>query len=238
MRDAIAPYAAKLAVWRGYEGDLETLGIAAGGIALYTALVFAFYQNISRVEAFHSREKAGWWGRVVHYAESALVFPLMSMLYFAVLAGSLFVLAKPTQATYNVLLLAMAVVLSVRLTAFMSENMSADLAKLLPLGLLGVLLVDPGSYTLAPIWGRLKEVPSFGPVLGRFFLLFLVSEMVMRTARVSWRSGVKAWKNRQSRRVPVVEASPAPAPVVEAKVADDAPFEVVTDASPEAPLKG
>jgi len=203
---AMAPYLEKLALWRGYESELETLVIYAVGIALYTMLVFAFYQNVSRVEAFRSRGEKPRWRRAL---EDLLLFPVMSMLYFAVLAASLFLLAKAQQGTYQILLLSMAVVLSVRVTAILSEEMSADLAKLLPLGLLGVLLVDPGALTLGAAWGRLLETPAQLPVLARFFLLFVFSEVALRGGRAALRAGLKAWRARRSRRVEVKAPEPA-----------------------------
>src|SRR5581483_2478267 len=87
---AAQPWLARLAIWRGYESDLETLLIYAVGIALYTALVFAFYQNISRVEAFVTSRRSRW----LRAFQTAILFPLMGMLYFGVLAASLFLLAK------------------------------------------------------------------------------------------------------------------------------------------------
>ncbi|MEA3199924.1 MAG: hypothetical protein QOE90_1352 [Thermoplasmata archaeon] len=203
------PWIARLAIWRGYESDLETLLIYAVGIALYTALVFAFYQNISRVEAFVADARPRW----VRAFETALLFPLMSMLYFGVLAASLFLLAK-SQSTYQILELSMAVVLSVRVTAFLSEEMSADLAKLLPLGLLGVLLVDPGALTLGAAWLRMKEATVLVPALARFFVLFIVAEALMRGARWAYLHGRDALHARATRRVPVAEPVSAKGEVV------------------------
>jgi small-conductance mechanosensitive channel len=195
---AVQPWIEKAEVWKGHGADLETLLIYAVGIALYTALVFAFCRSISRAEAFHARPRAGWAGRLARLGESALVFPLMSMLYFALLGASLFLLAK-SQTTYQILLLAMAVVLSVRVTSFLSEEMSADLAKLLPLGLLGVLLVDPGVLTLGAAWTRLREATHLLPEIARFFALFIVSEAVLRATRVGALRAAAAWRARGRR---------------------------------------
>ncbi|GEM_PF-5077991 len=199
---ALQPWITRLEIWRGYESDLETLLIYAFGIALYTVLVFAFCQNLSRVEAFHARPRAGWAGRTAKVVEIALVFPVMSMLFFGVLGASLFLLAK-SQSTYQILLLAMAVVLSVRVTSFISSDMSVDLAKLLPLGLLGVFLVDPGSVTLAMAWARVKETPTLMPEIARFFALFIVAESALRGGRWAAHKGLAAYRGRRARRVEV-----------------------------------
>ncbi|MHB8604565.1 MAG: hypothetical protein ACYDCK_04855 [Thermoplasmatota archaeon] len=175
----MAPYAHRLAFWVGYEREIGTLLIYAAGIAIYTMLVFAFYQNLSRREVIALPKLGGWKGRALALGKWLGVFPLMSFLYFVVLTGSLFVLAK-SQSTFQITLLAMSVVLGVRVTAFVSENAAVDLAKMLPLGLLGVLVVDPSYMSLGTIWARVLEIPSLAPLLGRFFLLFIAMESALR----------------------------------------------------------
>lgn len=196
-------------IWHGYERDLQSLLIYAVGIALYTLLVFAFYQNISKRNAFAFKRHAGWRGRVVGAFQTGLVFPLMSFLYFGVLAGSLFVLAK-SQATYQIMLLAMSVVVGVRVTAFMSENAAVDLAKMLPLALLGVLIVDPTYITLGTTWARVLEIPKLLPTLARFFVLFIALEGTLRLSRAIV---TRIARKRATRRValtqkPLVELTP------------------------------
>ncbi|HVM45794.1 MAG TPA: hypothetical protein VM582_07635 [Candidatus Thermoplasmatota archaeon] len=177
------PYADRAAVWRGYEQDLTSLTILTIGIALYTVLVFAFYQGLSRRDPFHSGLWRGhWYGHALRSLESTFVFPTVSFLYFSVLAATLFFLAHD-YTTYRIFLLSMAVVAGVRLTAFVTEGAAADLGKLLPLSLLGVMIVNPSYASWESIWGRYLEIPSLLPVLGRFFLLFLVFETGLRLLR-------------------------------------------------------
>lgn len=191
-----APYVERAKVWQGYEADLTSLTILAVGIAIYTVLVFAFYQSLSNPRPFHLGWGAGrWWGKALSAVESALVFPIMSFLYFGVLTASLFFLAK-TDSVYQIFLFSMAIVTSVRLTSFIAPGASADLAKLLPLGLLGVMIVDPAAVTWDTVWGRYLQVPTQLPVLGRFFLLFLVLETGVRIGREVFERARRAIRSR------------------------------------------
>lgn len=180
--EPVAPYAEKAAIWRGYEAELQTLLIYAIGIAFYTAFVFTFYQNVSKRDAWHSKPKRGVKGWAVNLVESWLVFPAMSFLYFALLAGSLFLLAK-SQDAKQIFLVSMSVVVGVRVVAHVSEAAAVDLAKLLPLGLLGVLIVDPSNILWSEVWARFRSVPTELPLLGRYFMLFLVTETLFKTTR-------------------------------------------------------
>lgn len=205
----VEPIAERLAVWRGYEQELQTLAIYGIGIALYTALVFAFYQNLSKRRPFHFRasDRPGWRGRLSRTTERALVFPVTSFLYFSVLATSLFVLAK-TQSVQQILLIAMGVVVAVRVTVYVSEAMSNDLSKLVPLSLLGVLLVDPGYLTLKLAWARLMEAATLAPLLARYFLLFIALEAVMGVLRWGILQGISRWHSMRGRpRAPEPEGS-------------------------------
>lgn len=173
----------RFAVWRGFHPDLQTLVIYGVGIAAYTALVFAFYQLISHRDPVPPVRAKGWWGRTLHGAEVALTFPVISFGYFALLSLSLFLMAKPTTATAQILLLSMAAVLGVRVTSHVSETMSNDLAKLLPLSLLAVVLVDPGYLSVSSTFGRVGEAGLMAPVLAQYFVIFILAEAVMRGLR-------------------------------------------------------
>ena len=180
--EPVGPYAEKLAVWRGYEAELQTLLIYAVGIALYIGFVFAFYQGISKRTASEGERRPGFTGWLGRLARAWLVFPLLCFAYFSVLVASLFLLAK-SQETQQIFLVAMSVVVGVRVVVYVSEGAATDLAKLLPLGLLGVLIVDPTTIQWSQVWARFVAVPSELPLLGRYFLLFLVLEGVLKTAR-------------------------------------------------------
>jgi hypothetical protein len=173
----------RFAFWEGIHPDLQTLLIYGIGIAVYTALVFAFYNNISRRDPLHSGRGKRVWARVLHGAETALTFPILSFGYFALLSLALFLMAKPTTETAQILLLSMAAVLGVRVTAHVSEPMSNDIAKLLPLSLLAVVLVDPGYLSLASTFARVGEAFGMTPVLAQYFVLFILVEAGLRAAR-------------------------------------------------------
>lgn len=189
----------RLAIWRGYEGELQTLLIYGIGIAVYTALIFMFYQNISVRDPFHSRQRPGWLGKAIHTAETILTFPVLSFCYFGVLALSLFLLAK-SQTTSQLLMLSMSVVVSVRVTSHVSEQMSNDLAKLVPLSLVAVVVVDPGYLSLETTWGRVYETFGILPTLGRYFLVFILLEAVMRSLRRLLPGAQRLWQAWQHRR--------------------------------------
>lgn len=189
----------RFAVWEGIHPDLQTLLIYGAGIALYAALVFTVYQNISRRDPLHSGKGRGWLGRALHGAETVLTFPILSFGYFAVLSVSLFLMAKPATETAHILLLSMAAVLGVRVTAHLSELMSNDIAKLMPLSLLAVVLVDPGYLSFSTFFLRLGEAVWMTPVLLQYFVLFILVEAGMRGLRAFAPGMGRLWHRAEHR---------------------------------------
>lgn len=171
----------RLALWRGYERELTTLGIYAFGVAVYTSVVFTFYENVSRTRSLPVR-RDGPLGRLLRVAETGLVMPAFAFFYFAVLAAALFGLAK-SQGTFQILMVALAVAASVRVTAFLHPNLANDLAKIVPLGLLGVVLADPGYLTLGLVRDRFLEAAGAWPLLLRAFVFLVVLEAFLRVGR-------------------------------------------------------
>lgn len=199
---ALSDWFDRFAVWEGFHPDLATLLIYGAGIALYTALVFAFYQNISRRDPLHSGKGKGWWARTLRGAETVFTFPIVSFGYFAVLSLAIFVLAKPDRTTADILLLSMACVMGVRFTAHWHEQTANDVAKLLPLGLLAVVVVDPGHLgnVFTTAWGRLGEAVAMTPVLIQYFALFIVIEASLRAIRAFFPSLSKLGERIEHRR--------------------------------------
>lgn len=181
--EPVAPYAERLAVWRGYEAELQTLLIYGVGIAAFTMLVFGFFCTyLSKRNPFDARSGPHPASRTMKLAQGTVVFPAVSFVFLSILAASLFLLGK-SQTTQQIILLSMSVVVGVRMTAFVSEGAASDLAKLLPLSLLGVLIVDPSYASLGRSWEHFVNAASLLGLLGRCFLLFIVLEVAMQVAR-------------------------------------------------------
>lgn len=178
----------RLAIWRGYEPELTTLLLYGGGIAVYTAFVFAFYKTVSRrhaIDGGHKRHP----GKLLRALDWTFMMPSIAFAYFAVLAAALFLLAK-SQTTGQIILIALGVVVGIRVTSLLHEEMSADLARIVPLGLLGVVLVDPGYLSLDTTRIRMLEGAAEWPLLARAFALLVALEIVIQTVGLARKSPV------------------------------------------------
>ncbi|MBI4406540.1 hypothetical protein HY571_01365 [Candidatus Micrarchaeota archaeon] len=153
--------------------------ILAFGIAFYTALVGTFYNKLSKKVLYdvnfydkYGKQKStlkkflNLLSFVINYA---VVFPLITFSWFILLSAFLYLLSR-TLSVETVLLIALSVVAAIRICAYYREEIAVDLAKTLPLALLGVVLVEPTAFTSNLVNTRLAEllvsVASVVPFLG------------------------------------------------------------------------
>jgi len=165
------------------------------GIAIYAIFIFKFYKFLAKrdiIELKTNKYYAKYEGFLKHIArlifyvlENLILIPLLVFFWFIVLSLLLLFLAKTPAGSVipdvlPVLLAAAAIVGAIRVTAYYNENLSQDLAKMVPFALLGVYLIDASFFSLSSSIQATKTIPSYAQYL-LYYLLFVVSlEFVLR----------------------------------------------------------
>ncbi len=129
-----------------------------GGIGVYALFIFEFYRFLARRDIFKvdfsrgSQAKNLWLRQAVrsvsYVAKYLFLFPIVAGVWFTVFTVLLAFLAK-SQAIESVLLVSIAIVGAVRICASYNEDLSRDLAKILPFALLGIFLIDISYFSIA-----------------------------------------------------------------------------------------
>lgn len=181
--------ASVFSVIQGYLGDrAATIILLTLGIALYTALVGTAYNFISKRELYtlSSSNRQGLFGTVarlgsavVFIIQYTVLFPIISFAWFFVLSTALFLLSR-TATLETVFMLTLSVLAAVRLLAYYREGISADLAKMLPLALLGVAIVEPTLFNTELVRTRVEAIIAGLPSAAAFLAAIIVMEWVLR----------------------------------------------------------
>ncbi|MBD3318652.1 hypothetical protein GF342_01960 [Candidatus Woesearchaeota archaeon] len=163
------------------------LGFIAG-MVVYAFFIFKFYRFLARRDIFrldlaqYAKERYGAFrslmGSVFYLFEHLFLFPLFIFFWFGVVTVLLTLLSKDSIS--QILLVSMALVASVRVTAYYSEALSQDLAKLLPLALLGVFLVDISYFSYERSWSLIMSIPDQWVPLTFYFFFTVMLEFVLR----------------------------------------------------------
>ena len=78
------------------------------------------------------------------------------------------------QEIQNILLVSIAVVSAVRITSYYSEELSRDLAKMLPFAMLGIFLIDLSYFSYQGSLTVLRGIPPLWKILV-YYLLFVIT---------------------------------------------------------------
>ncbi len=161
------------------------------GIFLYAVFIWFFYKNLGKRDLFKldlskydlPEEKHGGLKKAVstflYILKYGIIFPFYIAFWFVVFSIFLFVLAKNVTVR-QIALISIAMVSAVRITSYLNEDLSHDLAKLTPLALLGVFLIDPNFFSWDLLIARLGLIPSLGLELLYFLSFSILLEWVLR----------------------------------------------------------
>lgn len=175
---------AALVVW-------QPLGIFVIGVVLYSIFVFRFYRFVARKDVIELRltqyaqgvERLGNVARILLYGvEYAVLFPVFTVIWFLVFTGFLAVLARGY--TIDALLLvSMTIVTAIRITSYYTENLSQDLAKLVPFSMLGIFLVQGSEFSsLGRAFSLLFEIPGEWKTVLYYLGFLILLEFTLRSA--------------------------------------------------------
>ena len=161
-------------------------------IVAYSVFVYFFYRflakkniislNLNQYNRYSNPTIMKFFAALFYIIEYIILLPIMTFFWFGILAIFLLVISEGMN-TNAVLLISAALVSAVRATAHMSENLSQDLAKMLPFTLLSISITTAaGFFNATNLAARITEIPAlFNDV--PYYLLFIVGiELVMRVA--------------------------------------------------------
>ena len=168
---------------------LRPATLFAVGVAIYAAVIFNLYRFMSRKDIFNldfsrfeerSRPVFRKTLHLIFYiAKYVLVFPLFAFFWFGVLVVMVAFLSK-TKEVEDLLLIAMAVLTSVRVTSYYTEDLSRDIAKMLPFALLGIFLIDLRYFDADTSTELLNRVGAEWESIFYYWLFVVLLEFVLR----------------------------------------------------------
>lgn len=205
-------------------GLLWPVSIYVLGMSAYAVFVFKFYRFVAARDMFQldlSRYEGRSHGlaksvlQVILYVFKYLVlFPIFAFFWFAVLTLILAFLSKG-QTFPETLLIALATVSAIRVTSYYKEDLSRDLAKILPFAVLGIFLVDASFFSVSESLESLRVAGDYTESI-LYYLLFLIGlEFVLRLALAVVKLIARV-KNRVRNAPPPPEELPSEPPPTEA----------------------
>ena len=174
------------------------------GMAAYALFIFKFYRfvasrdmfemDLSKFEESRFKVVRGFLHIVMYVAKYLILFPVIAFFWFGVLTMILAFLSKE-QPFSEVLLMALATVCAIRISAYYSEDLSKDLAKILPFAVLAIFLIDASFFTVRESLEVLKEAQHHTEDIIYYLLFLIAMEFVLRVV-MGWFAFLFAVKAR------------------------------------------
>jgi hypothetical protein len=153
-----------------------------GAIVVFSVFIFTFYKFFARKEMFelnltqYNLSRHPFLSTVYHVflylLEYAIIFPLVTFAWFLLISISIGIVTENVNPE-RVFFISMAVAGAVRMTSYYHQNLSEDLAKTLPMALLGVFIVQSDVMSYQNSLDVIKALPVYIPML-LYYLAFVV----------------------------------------------------------------
>ena len=148
-------------------------------IALYSIIIFHFYRYIARRDVFKPGKSKHT--KLVGFLKYFFLFPFVAILFFVGFSLMLIFLTR-SYTILDVLYIAFAIIVAIRITAYYTEELSRDVAKMLPFAILAIFLVDSSYFSMDTVTARINDLPNYVNAIVQFIILIIVVEWILRIA--------------------------------------------------------
>ncbi len=158
-------------------------------IVLYSIFIWKVYKviakkdvislNLKQYNSFDHPTIEKMWAAILYFLEYVIVLPFLILFWYLFFALALLLFSEELSVE-KILLLSAAVVGSIRVLAYYKHELSAEIAKLLPLTILGLMVLSPGFLNVARIIEAIKQIPELFLSVGYALIFVAGLEIVLR----------------------------------------------------------
>ena len=117
---------------------------------------------------------------ILYFVEYIIVLPFLVFVWFSVFTFFLIILSEGTIAVEKILVISAIIIASIRVTSYYSENLSKELAKLLPFNLLAFAILYFSFFGVDKIIEHISRLPLFFESILIYFGFIIVLELILR----------------------------------------------------------
>lgn len=187
-------------------GVILPVAVYVLAMAIYAIIIFRFYRFIAGRDIFSLDLSRNDSSRVPvlrdlssligYFIKFILLFPAFAFLWFAALTVMLVFLSEDRQLS-TILILALATVSAIRVCAYYDEDLSRDLAKILPFAVLAIILIDTSSLDIQQSVDVLRQINEHWRTVFYYWVFLVALELVLRVIYGLYRAIVPAEKREE-----------------------------------------
>lgn len=113
--------------------------------------------------------------------EYLIIMPILCLLWFGSLSILLLSFSK-TPSVASILMMSCALVATVRIISYFSEDLSKDLAKIVPFTLLTLFIIGENFFDVSLMLERIVQINQLWPLFPLYAVFIFLAEFIMRMA--------------------------------------------------------
>jgi hypothetical protein len=143
--------------------------------------------NLNQFNNYEHPVSVKFFAILFYTIEYIILLPLLASFWFVFLSIVLFLMAEGMTIS-AILLISTALVASVRITAYISEDLSRDLAKMVPFTLAVIAITKPSFFKVDHLISNIYEIPLLLSNILYYLLFIIAIEFVMRIGELIFNS--------------------------------------------------
>ena len=169
--------------------NIIPLAVYILAIVIFAIFVFSFYRFFSKKNMFelnltqYNTSRHPFLSKIYHIllylVEYILLFPLVTFAWFLLISISIGVVTENNDPN-SVFFVAMALAGAIRMSSYYTEQLAQELAKTLPLALLGIFLVQSDITSYSGSLDIIKALPEYASKLLYYFVFIVLLEFSLR----------------------------------------------------------
>jgi len=168
---------------------IQPVSLFVIGMIIYSFFIFKFYRFVARRDIFKSASKRldgsqkqgaeKFFGYFIYVFKHIFLLPILVFFWFTCFSVILAFLSRQ-EGAQMVLLVSIALIATIRVMAYYNEDLSKDLAKMLPFALLGIFLVDISYFSIETSINAIKQIPALWNIMVYYLIFLILLEFVLR----------------------------------------------------------
>lgn len=158
-------------------------------ILIYAVFIWKFYRwiatknllelNLNKYNKSQHPAMAKMVAGAFYLLEYIVILPFLIFFWFLIFTVFLLLLTENLPVG-NLLIISATIIAAIRMTAYYNEDLSKDLAKLVPFTLLGISIINPNFFDIGRIISQISEIPQFINQIVFYLIFIVVLEIVLR----------------------------------------------------------
>ncbi len=158
-------------------------------IVLYSILIWKFYRFIAKKNLIqlnlnkYNRSEHEFYSKAIkiffYILEYVIILPFLVLFWFSIFTIFLILLTNNLEIS-RILIISTTVIVAIRMTSYYKEDLSKDIAKLLPFTLLGVAVTQSGIINFQNIVSQITTIPTYFSHIANYLIFIFIIEFVLR----------------------------------------------------------